>query len=143
MASVSATLDVTASAEQVWAVLSDPTRFSSWVDNHEGFVGDPPTEFAPGQSFVQRVRVIGMPADIRWTVDAFEEPRRLGFSGHGPLGIGLKALYLVDGSGSGSTITATTEFSGAAVMAVAGQLESEVGASQVASLKKLQSLVEE
>jgi len=142
MASVRASIDVTATPGQVWTVLSDPARFSSWVNNHEGFGGHPPTAFAPGQTFVQRVRVIGMAADIRWQVDAFEEPRRLGFAGQGPLGIGLRALYLVEASASGSTVTATTELSGAAVMAVAAQLERDVGASQTASLRGLKVLVE-
>ena len=142
MASVSAQIEVTATPEQAWAVLADPARFSSWVANHQGFVGEPPTAFAPGTSFGQRLRVMGMPAEVRWTVDGLEEPRRVVLKGNGPMGIGLTATYLVTPGEGSTTVASTYEFSGAAVFAVAGQLEREVGETLRVSLATLKTLVE-
>jgi len=142
MASVSAQIDVMATPEQAWALLSDPAKYSGWMDNHQGFVGEPPTALAPGTSFGQRLRVMGMPSEVRWTVDGLEEPRRLVLKGNGPMGIALTATYLVN-PGDGVTIVASTfEFTGAAVFAVAGQLQSDVGETLRASLATLKTLAE-
>lgn len=142
MASVSASTQTAAAPERVWVVLADPTTYSSWIDNHQGFIGEPPTGLAPGATFGQRLRVMGMPADVKWTVDGLEEPRRIVLKGNGPMGIGLTATYGIAGSGDGSTVTSTMEFSGAAVMMVAAQLEKEVGAALETSLGKLKTIVE-
>lgn len=142
MASVSVSVSAAATPEKVWSVLADPSRFSSWVDNHQGFIGEPPTAFAPGSAFGQRLRVMGMPADVTWTVESSEEPERLTLKGNGPMGIGLLATYAVEAAGAGSTVTTSLEFSGAAVMAVGAQIEREVGASLETSLGKLKALVE-
>jgi carbon monoxide dehydrogenase subunit G len=142
MASVSAQIDVTATPEQAWAVLSDPATFSSWMDNHQGFVGEPPTALAPGGAFGQRLRVMGMPAEVRWTVDGLEQPRRLVLKGTGPMGIGLTASYVVTPGDAATRIETTFDFSGAAVFAVAGQLQREVGQTLQVSLGKLKALVE-
>jgi len=142
MASVNAQVEIEASPERVWSMLADPARFSSWVDNHEGFVGEPPTALAPGASFAQRLRVLNMPAEVRWVVGGLEQPRRLVLEGTGPMGIGLEATHLVAPTATGSSVSSTYEFKGAAVVAVAGQLEREVGASLRASLASLKRLAE-
>lgn len=131
-----------ATPEKVWSIMADPASFSSWVENHQGFIGEPPTEFAPGASYGQRIRVMGMPADVKWTVEGIEAPKRLVLKGNGPMGIGLQATHAIEPAGAGSTISATYEFSGAAVMAVGAQIEKEVGTSLEASLNKLKALVE-
>jgi uncharacterized protein YndB with AHSA1/START domain len=143
MASVSVSLEVSAPAEQVWQVLVDPSRYDRWLDLHQGFVGTPPSAFTPGTEFGQRVRVLGMPADVRWTVDEVAEPTRVALSGTGPMGIGLQAGYGVEpGAGDASRVTVTMAFSGAAVMAVGGQLEREVDTQLRTSLEKLKGVVE-
>ncbi len=142
MASVSAEIEIAASPERTWAVLADPTGFSSWVENHLGFVGQPPVAYAPGNSFVQRIRVMGMPTDVSWTVDGLEAPKRVVLKGAGPMGIGLTASYVVTPVGEGSSVRARYEFSGVAVFAIAGQLDREVGGQLRTSLAALKTLVE-
>ncbi len=142
MASVSADIEIAAPVQQTWAVLSDPSRFSSWVDNHLGFVGQPPAAYAPGASFGQRIRVMGMPAEVNWTVKGLEEPKRVVLGGAGPMGIGLTAAYEVAPAAAGSRVDVRFDFSGAAVFAIARQLDSEVGGSLRTSLAKLKELIE-
>lgn len=142
MADVSVTTDIKAPPEQVWAVLANPARWGDWVDLHQGFAGEAPTEFFPGGSFVQRVRVLNVPADIRWTIVGLQEPVRLEFEGTGPMGIALRAEYRVEDRGGSSTVTGHMEFKGAAVMMVGAQLESEVGTSLRTSLNNLKTRVE-
>jgi uncharacterized protein YndB with AHSA1/START domain len=142
MADVTVTADIDATPEQVWAVLANPATWGDWVEIHQGFVGEAPSGFAPGGAFVQRVRVMGMPADVRWTITGLQEPVRLELEGTGPMGIGLLAEYRVEQRTKGSSVTAHMEFKGAAVMMVGSQLESEVGPSLRGSLAKLKARVE-
>jgi carbon monoxide dehydrogenase subunit G len=142
MATVSVTADIDATPEQVWAVLANPNTWGEWVEIHQGFSGEAPAQFFPGGSFVQRVRVVGMPADVRWTVTGLQEPVRLELEGTGPMGIGLRAEYSIEQRGSSSTVSGVMDFKGAAVMMVGAQLEGEVGASLRSSLAKLKARVE-
>jgi hypothetical protein len=142
MADVTVTTDIRADAEQVWAVLANPSTWGDWVEIHQGFAGEAPVQFFPGGAFVQRVRVLGMPADIRWTIVGLQEPVRLELEGTGPMGINLRAEYRVEDKAASSTVTAHMEFKGAAVMMVGSQLESEVGNSLRSSLAKLKARVE-
>jgi uncharacterized protein YndB with AHSA1/START domain len=142
MADVTVTTDINAGAEKVWAVLANPTTWGDWVEIHQGFAGEAPAQFVPGGAFVQRVRVLGMPADVRWTIVGLQEPVRLELEGAGPMGINLRAEYGVEDHGDTSTVTAHMEFKGAAVMMVGSQLEGEVGTSMRNSLGKLKARVE-
>jgi uncharacterized protein YndB with AHSA1/START domain len=142
MADVTVTTDIRADAEKVWAVLANPSTWGDWVEIHQGFAGEAPVQFFPGGAFVQRVRVLGMPADIRWTIVGLQEPVRLELEGAGPMGINLRAEYRVEDQAGSSTVTAHMEFKGAAVMMVGSQLESEVGNSLRSSLAKLKARVE-
>ena len=45
---------------------------------------------------MQRVRVMNMPADVRWTITGLQEPVRLELEGAGPMGIGLRAEYGIE-----------------------------------------------
>ncbi len=144
MASVTATADVTAAPQDVWGIVVDPSRYSSWLDLHHGFVGEAPSALTPGTSFGQRVKVMGMPADVRWQVEEVEAPARLALAGTGPMGIGLHVDYAVAQAGSdgASRVTVVMEFSGPAVMAMSSQLEQEVGGQLRSSLGKLKALAE-
>jgi hypothetical protein len=142
MADVTVTTDIHAGAEKVWAVLANPATWGDWVEIHQGFAGEAPAQFFPGGAFVQRVRVLGMPADVRWTIVGLQEPVRLELEGTGPMGISLRAEYGVEEHGDSSTVSGHMEFKGAAVMMVGSQLESEVGTSLRNSLTKLKARVE-
>lgn len=142
MADVTVTADIDATPEQVWAVLANPSTWGEWVSMHQGFAGEAPAQFVPGGAFVQRVRVMNMPADVRWHITGLQEPVRLELEGAGPMGIGLRAEYRVDPRGDGSSVTGLMEFKGAAVMMVGSQLEGEVGPSLRESLAKLKARVE-
>lgn len=143
MAHVSASVDIDAAPVQTWAVIADPSRFGAWVDNHDGFVGEPPTSYEPGASFRQRLTVLGMAAEVGWTVDQVEEPSKVVLTGQGPMGIVLTATYLVTPAATGSRAQAEFAFSGAAVMAVGPQLTSGVGSSLEASMAALKTVVEQ
>lgn len=142
MASVGAQVEIAATPREVWEVLADPGRFGGWVDNHVDFVGEPPQTYRPGQSFGQRIQVMGLPVEVRWRVEELVPPLRIGLSGNGPMGIALGASYDVTPVSTGSRVAMRFDFSGPAAAMMVGQIEAEVGPSLRRSLDRLRVAVE-
>ena len=142
MAEVETTVDVAATPAQVWAVVSDPARLGEWQQPHLGFVGDAPESLAEGVTFQQRVKVMGMPNEIAWTVAAADAPSSLVLQGTGPMNIAVGNTYSLATSGAGTALTLAYSFTGAVLAAVEGQLTRAAQAEQAASLARLKSLVE-
>ena len=140
--SVTTSMDLKADTSAVWARLVDLEHMGDWVVSHAGFVGAAPQGAAPGTEYTERIRVLGMPNDVRWTVSGLDDGRRLAQEGKGPMGISIDAEYTVEPTDDGCRVSLTQGFSGAAVFAVKGQLEREVKATQENSLVKLKQLVE-
>ncbi|GIE31798.1 hypothetical protein Ait01nite_048430 [Actinoplanes italicus] len=94
---------VAAGAERVFAVLVDPARMPEWVLQHTGWIDGQPAEFAEGVRFRQRIRLMGVPSEVRWTVTGVVPGRAVWFEGTAPMGIAV-GFYLcvtpADGGGS-------------------------------------------
>ena len=133
--------DVPADPARVWRVLGDPARTAHWQTTHVRYGDRPPGAFATGDSFVEHVRVLGMPAEVTWTVADVDPPTRLAMTGRGPMGITLLSDYDVRAVAGGSRVSLASEFTGAAVATVAGPLEREVKAAQERSLARLAEAV--
>lgn len=142
MATATTTTQVTADPAAVWAVINDPARTGDWVSIHQGYVGEAPAGFENGTTFSQRVSIMGMPADVAWTVTELEAPAKAVMSGNGPMGISVTNTYLLAPADGGTEVTWTMAFSGGMVMAVGGQLEAQVSAAQRSSLETLKKIVE-
>lgn len=142
MATATTTTEIAADPAAVWAVMADPAKMPDWVSLHQGFVGEPPAAFTPGVKFTQRVSIMGMPADVAWTMTEVTENAGSVMTGNGPMGIGVTNTYVLAPSGTGTSVTWTMAFSGGMVMAVGGQIEAQVSAAQRTSLDALKKLVE-
>jgi len=142
MATASTTTEIAADPAAVWAVMADPTKMADWVSIHQGFVGEPPAAFELGTTFTQRVSIMGMPADVAWTMSEVTAGGGSTMSGNGPMGIGVTNVYALAPSGAGTSVTWTMTFSGGMVMAVGGQIEAQVSAAQRTSLDALKKIVE-
>ena len=66
---------VNASADRVWSVLSDPTRYDAWWDAKTEAV-DPAGPAQPGQTIVGSSRALGRRWRITTRVEAVESERR-------------------------------------------------------------------
>ena len=140
--SVTTSIELKAEPPAVWAVLSDLGNQGSWMSNHAGYVGTAPQSLAPGVEYTQRIKVLGMPNDVKWTVSVLDEGRRIAQEGRGPMGISIDAEYTVEPTADGARLTVSQAFSGAALFAVKGQLEREVKGAQESSLAKFKGIVE-
>ena len=96
------TVRVPAAAGQVFAMLGDPARMPDWMLQHAGWIGPPPADFTEGARFRQRIKLMGVPSEVRWTVTGVVPERAVWLEGTAPMGItvGLHLSVTPDGDGS-------------------------------------------
>jgi len=112
MPSVSKSIDLPAAPDAAFALATDPSRFGEWLTIHDGWPqGEPPGTPEQGATFVQKVKIMGMPADVSWTVQELDGTR-LVMNGAGPMGATLSSTISVTASGDGSTVTYESGFDG-------------------------------
>ena len=143
MAKISVEADATADPQRVWEVVSTLPRVAEWNTMHEGFTGEVPDTLGEGDTYRQRVKLMGMPAEMAWRVTTAAEPGRLEQNGDGPMGVKAKNLFVIEPTATGSHITYEMEFVGPALKgAMAGMLEKQAGAAGQQTLAKLVALLD-
>ena len=92
---------VVTDATRTHRLVTDLGRIGDWLAMHQGWRGEPPSGAAEGITFVQKVKLMGIPADVSWEVAEATE-RRLGLRGTGPMGltIGLWVSLVPRGPGT-------------------------------------------
>ncbi|GAB1646643.1 SRPBCC family protein [Krasilnikovia sp. MM14-A1259] len=142
MPKVSVSADATAEPQRVWQLVVDLSRVAEWNTMHEGFTGEVPASLGTGATYRQRVKLMGMPAEMAWRVTDAVAAQRLEQSGDGPMGVKAKSRFVIEPSGEGSQITYEMEFTGPALAGpMAGMLEKQAGAATQQSLAKLTALL--
>jgi carbon monoxide dehydrogenase subunit G len=142
VATVNAEVELPASAEKVWSVLSDLSRFDEWLTIHAGWGGDIPTELTAGSKLTEKVMMLGMANKIDWTVDAFDAPSLVKMSGTGMAGVKVGLSIAVSGQGDTSTASIETMFEGQMVVGALGKaVEKDAKKNLDESMAKLASLV--
>jgi uncharacterized protein YndB with AHSA1/START domain len=142
MPKVSVSAGAAADPERVWQLVVDLSRVPEWNTMHEGFTGDVPETLGEGSAYRQRVKLMGMPAEMAWRVTAADAPKRLEQSGDGPMGVKSKSRVVIEPDGPGSQITYEMEFAGPALAGpMAAMLEKQAGAAAKQALDKLTALL--
>ena len=143
MTKVTVEADAKADPQRVWEVVATPSRVQEWNTMHEGFTGEVPATLSEGDTYKQKVKLMGMPAEMAWRVTTAAAPGRLEQNGDGPMGVKSKNRFLIEPSGEGSQITYEMEFAGPALAGpMAAMLEKQAGAAAKQALEKLVGLVE-
>jgi hypothetical protein len=140
--SVTKTIELEHSPEDAFALLTDAERFGEWMTIHAGWPNGLPA-LEPGVAFTQKLRIMGMPADVAWVVDELEAPHRMRIVGIGPMGARLATtLSIAPGTGGGAVVSYEAEFSGAGVEGPMGEMVTkQAGVEAEASLARLKALV--
>lgn len=140
MALIAETADLPAPPERVWEKVADLSAWPEWQSIHQGFPDGAP-ELAPGTTFKQKVKIMGMPGEVDWTVETVEPNTRLELQGKGPMGTTMRTAYALQAENGGTRVAYEAEFGGAALAAMAGPLEKESRKGAAESLEKLRALV--
>ncbi|MDT0549022.1 MULTISPECIES: type II toxin-antitoxin system Rv0910 family toxin [Streptomyces] len=141
MAEVSAQERIEASAEKVWAQLTDFTSWGRWNATHTGFPEGGPATLEAGAVYQENMKLMGFPAEVAWTVEACEPGRVFATRGKGPMGVNLTMRYALTPEGETTTVRVDGEFTGPAVSLMAGKLRDSATAALNESLRKLGGLV--
>ncbi|WP_042372949.1 type II toxin-antitoxin system Rv0910 family toxin [Streptacidiphilus neutrinimicus] len=141
MPEVSVSATIPAPADKIWAVITDFERFGEWNTIHTAFPNGGPVELAVGAVYGEKMTLMGMPAEVSWTVSEVAAPATLALDGKGPMGITLRQQYTLTGDGDGTKVTVDSEFKGAAVNMLAARVKEATSKALVESLEKLSGLV--
>jgi uncharacterized protein YndB with AHSA1/START domain len=93
MANVRTSIDIEASVQDVWGLVTDLDRLGEWVSIHRDFPEPPPQQVEQGTSFRQTLAVAGTPFGVEWTATDVDAPQRLAWEGAGPAGATARTTY--------------------------------------------------
>ncbi|MFI2435137.1 SRPBCC family protein [Streptomyces sp. NPDC018693] len=142
MAEVSAEARIGASAERIWARLTDWPAYGEWNATHTDFPEGGPKTLEVGAAFQENMKLMGFPAEVEWTVEELETARVLAIRGKGPMAVTVATRYTLTPDGDdAATVRIDGEFTGAAVSLMAGRLKDSATAALNESLRRLGGLV--
>lgn len=143
MVTVSDSIEIPAEPGQVVGTIADLDTWEDWLVIHVGFSGDKPETVAPGTQFKERVKILGMPGEVEWTVTDMElaDPGLIAMDGTGPMGTKMEARFSIASEGEGTKVSYDASYGGAALTPLMGQLEKATKEASAESLQKLRDLV--
>lgn len=138
MPSVTKTVELGVSQEQAFTLATDPNRFEEWLTLHKSWPNGAPTSTDAGQEFVQKLSIMGMPADVNWKVAEHDAPSKLVLKGAGPMGAQLATTITATADGA---VSYEAEFSGGGIQGPMGEMVTKKAGEEIeASLDKLKTL---
>jgi carbon monoxide dehydrogenase subunit G len=100
---VSATIDIAARPEEIWAVIMDPARFGDWVSIHRKLCSADDGPLRAGFQVEQRLALRGAPFTVHWTLTELEAPHLGTWEGKGPAGSYARVTNKLQANGDGGT----------------------------------------
>jgi carbon monoxide dehydrogenase subunit G len=141
MPSVNKTVELSATPDAVWATITDFSKYGEWNTTHVAFPDGTPASLEAGETFKEKVKIMGMPGEVAWSVVESNAPSSLKLSGKGPMGTHMAYAYTLSPAGDGTQLDLESEFGGAALGAMAGALTKETDKALDESVEKLKGLV--
>jgi uncharacterized protein YndB with AHSA1/START domain len=141
MAAVTAQARIEAPAGRIWERLTDFDNYSRWNATHTDFPQGGPDPLETGAEYDENMKLMGFPAEVRWTVRELLPERRLEIYGKGPMGVTPAMRYALEPDGEATTVRIDGEFTGAAVSLMAGKLKTSASTALQTSLHDLAALV--
>ncbi|MYW00869.1 SRPBCC family protein [Streptomyces sp. SID3343] len=134
-------VEVAASPEAVWAKLTDYSVFGEWMVPHVEFPEGAPAKLEAGVAYPEKMKLMGFPADIKWTVTEVEDGKSFSLDGKGPMGVNMTEIFIVEPAGTGSILRIESEVKGGAVQMMAGKVTKATQDALIESLAKFAELV--
>jgi carbon monoxide dehydrogenase subunit G len=142
MGKIEKVVEFSASPEQVWGIVSDPSRFGEWLGMHKSWKGEAPTEFTKGAQATAVVSLLNMPNTITWTVAEYEPARTVTLTGTGMAGVKVAITLDVEPNDAGSQMSLAADFEGQMIVGAIGAAIEKAGRQELdESMARLASLV--
>ncbi|MCF2527999.1 type II toxin-antitoxin system Rv0910 family toxin [Yinghuangia soli] len=133
-------IEIAAAPEAVWAQLIKFEDFPKWMVPHVEFPAGGPEKLEAGVEYDEKMKMMGFPADIKWTIKNVEAGVRIDLEGKGPMGVGMTESFIVEANGEGTLFKIDSEVKGGAVSMMAGKVTKATQEALVESLGKFQAL---
>jgi hypothetical protein len=135
------TIELSASPNEVWTLLSDRTRYDEWLSVHFSWPDGAPADLKAGDVFTQQLKLMGPPSTVRWTVETNQADTRLELTGEGSTEVGARFSYAVAPAASGSSVELVLELFGGPIDGTLGKMiEPGLCTEMEKSLKNLAGL---
>ena len=142
MPSVTHSVELELPQSEAFALATDPARFGEWLTLHDSWPQGEPGAPAQDAEFTQKLKFMGMPADVAWKVTQLEDGHRLVMTGTGPMGAQLATTITAESNGAGTVLSYETEFSGGGIQGpMVEMVTNSAGQAISESLAKLKGLV--
>lgn len=135
MAKLELSRDLSLSPDEAWEHASNLSELGDWLQMHEGWRGEVPSELTVGTTLVGVAGAKGMRNRVKWTVRELDPPRLLGITGDGVGGTKYALKMSVAPTKSGCSFTVNIDLGGkplfgpigmAAARAVKGDIERSI-----------------
>ncbi len=116
MRRIETTIDIAASAERVWSIMSDVRAMPSWTESMTSVELDPPGPLAVGS----RARIVQPKLSaVTWVVTEVTSVRSFAWASKA-MGADVTALHTITPTATGSSVTLAVEYRGTFSTVVAG-----------------------
>lgn len=121
MPSVGKTVGLDKAPAEAFALATNLTRFGEWLTIHDSWPQGEPNALEHGQQFTQKFKLMGMAADVRWTVEVLTDTKVV-LKGAGPMGATVANVISVEAAHGGSAVSYEAEVSGGGIRGPMGHL---------------------
>ncbi len=103
MSAVSASIEIAASATDVWDTVMDPAQLGDWVTIHRKLRHSDDGAARVGYRMDQQIHLRGVSVDVHWTLVQCEPGKHAVWEGRGPARSKARTEYVLHQSSSGRT----------------------------------------
>jgi hypothetical protein len=133
--------DLALTPEEAWAHASNLTELGDWLQMHEGWRGDVPSELTVGTKLVGVAGAKRMRNRVTWTVRELDPPRLLGITGDGVGGTKYALKMTVKPTKSGCSFSVTIDLGGRPLFGPIGAIAARAVKGDIErSIKRFETL---
>ena len=110
MSQVTASIEIDAPPEEVWATVMDPECLEQWVTIHRSLLRADEGRPRVGYRMDQRIHLRGVTVEVHWELVDCEERRRAVWEGRGPARSRAHTEYLLEPAEGGTRFDYRNEF---------------------------------
>jgi uncharacterized protein YndB with AHSA1/START domain len=133
--------DLSLSPEEAWEHVSDLSSLGDWLQMHEGWRSELPSDLEVGTTIVGVAGAKGMRNRVTWTIRELDPPRLIGITGDGVGGTKYALKMSVKPTKSGCSFTVNIDIGGAPLFGPIGAVAARAVKGDIdRSIKKFESL---
>jgi uncharacterized protein YndB with AHSA1/START domain len=141
MAKIELSRTLSISPEEAWGHVADLSTLGDWLEMHQGWRGDVPTELAVGTQVVGVAGAKGLRNRVTWTVTEFDPPKLVAITGDGVGGTKYALRMTVASLAEGCKFTVKIDLGGRPLFGPVGAVAARAVKGDIErSIKKFEEI---